>query len=518
MLSVISPWDRSRVVHFPRSVARLPRPPAPPPPPRRHSDPNSASEKTEKHRRYSDIKHPASRLDLRQELQNLNPNSHEFDGWLGAKFDEKDERVCDNRFIYDHDVPLQRSISLDGGVEIFNYLQSLGSDWSGSSVGSAWTIHSEDRDKLTMEQYRSFEDIPASPIKGKSRRASSDVDNAFFGRNLALSVLRDSFKGVETNNSSFSPQIKKLQRCYTTSGSFEDFGLRVSSRNSFDSMARDVSQHVRRISSTSVLDCTKDGYSKERSSQVTFSHSYSDRRLGLNEYEDEDYIEMRVPYYRSISVASSSDGNGAGGVRRRRVGVFDSSFPGIVRERNLRMEVMKKGFESKSCDNLPTRRVDGSGCRTTDPAGTKMFNGTHKCKYSDLRMSANEILDSIGAKETCVNLEAADKVVPAIVVTDADCTDGGVAKAENMKSSTSNLVSRNCDCRICTEAEDVEGRCFLRKMLSKLFVKMVLCSDYGRKLTYWDENNNMNENEMYTCFTNILKLMLGLWLRHLDHN
>lgn len=218
MLSLISPWAASRGARYQRSPARWPRPVAPPPPPRRHSVPTNTNTTTSKHRRYSDYKNPKkSKLDLRQELVNLNLNNQEVNTWLGNEYDEKREFDYEQ---FQNDIPLQRSVSLGGGIEIFKYLQTVGSDWSGSSVASSWTVDS-DNDRM-LEKCRSFEDIPASQNIMKSRRASSDFDYSF-NKNLGLSVLRTSYKDLQMETGSISPHIKKLQRMFSFRNTFENF-------------------------------------------------------------------------------------------------------------------------------------------------------------------------------------------------------------------------------------------------------------------------------------------------------
>lgn len=148
---------------------------------------------------------------MRQELLNTDVDI-EFDGWLGNRFEETDSR---DRF---PESLLQRSVSLDRGIDIAKYLQTIGSDWSGSSVGSTWTVHS---DRGSVEHYRSFEDIPASQSRVRSRRASYDLASS--GRSLALAMLRDSYKGIDMGSGSLSPQIKKLKWSFSYISSFDEF-------------------------------------------------------------------------------------------------------------------------------------------------------------------------------------------------------------------------------------------------------------------------------------------------------
>lgn len=485
----------------------------PPPPPRRHSDPSSRAHPSplqQKCRRYSEIKYPQSKLDLRQELQNLNLNNQEVDTWLGTKFEEKDEDDNVNDDIFAHDLPLRRSISLDGGIDIFNYLQAIGSQWSVSSAGSSWTVSSDVRENLIFEQYRSFEDIPASQNKVKSRRASSGIDNAFYGRNPALTILKDSYKGMETNSSSISPQIKKLQRCFTFTGSFDDFKQAVKVSPKQDSAK------LERVSSG--LNVNDGGsYLKWRSLRRSNSlrnsvEAFVGNSEKIDSNDDKDYLQIRVPFYRTLSFESKvdpSDGDPKN-IRQRRVGVFVPSFQGN-KVKKLRSEVIMKNV-FKSCENIMGSRGMENRRGSSDSNAKLVSSGTEHLRSlfrninsEDNRSSA----DSLKLEKTFHNVST----VPAIVITDVNLNENVISTM----TSNSIEISRKCDCRICMD-EDTDRKCYMRRILGKLFLGIVACRERGRKLTYWDENNNLNESEMYKCVMHMLKLLLGLWLRHLDHN
>lgn len=455
----------------------------PPPPPRRHSIPPAPARTHHTHapttrRRYSDIRHPpASKLDLRQELLSLNLGTQEFDSWLGDKFEENDEyenESYDERF--EHDVPLQRSVSLDRGIDIFNHLLAIGSKTSGS-VDSLWTVDSEGRDSMA-DRYRSFEDIPASPYKGRSRRASFGVET-FSERDLALAVLNESYKGLGATSGSVSPQVRKLQRCYTFAGTFDSIKdrsvenlapkerpkLRLEIPNRRNSNSCPVSPKINRV-------------------RNFFRNSAENVETDLSDDEDQEF-DAQKPFYRSISV-EWNQGEGSK-LRQRRSGVQDMLT-------DLRRKVLIKQ-EFKSSENL--ERVRGSPELSQS---SNLLKGSYKDRYSNLvKLKRNIPLPG----NTDSNV-----IVPTIIISRAESRS--VAKISN----TSNYVeiSRKCDCRICNEGD---GRYFVRSVLSKLFVKIVSCN--SRKL-YWDENNNLNDSEMYKCVMHVLKLMLGLWLRHLDHN
>lgn len=477
----------------------------PPPLPRRHSDPTHKSTPNHKHRRYSEIKNP--KLDLRQELQNLNLNRQEFVGWLGNEFEDKDEDNYDPYHEqFTHDIPLQRSISLDGGTEIFKYLQTLGSDWSDTEVGSSWTIHSDERESLVFEQYRSYEDIPVSQIVINRRVSGIDT----FGRNLALSVLKDSYKGMDVCSGSISPQMKKLQRCFTFPGKLEEFKEAI--RNSIE----DIDE---------VFEATKtpspkpDFGSRSGLHRVRMLHRSLSFRNSTEDFcnkADDTKLEVTVPFYRSISMDSTRQDKTEEVVpRQRRIGVIECQ--GIKKEVNLRKEVLLKGnlSEFTSCDNISVKRLHTR----------RMSAGTES--FKDGVNGIGNISPLLKLKRAFSNTKPSI-IVPTIVITDTEYSVN-VAKnkysrtssVENAISHTSNSVEITCDCRICTD--ETSGSSFVRKMLSNWFMKIVSGREIvrnsrkdGRRLTYRDENNN--DSDMYKCIMNVLKLLLGLWLRHLDHN
>lgn len=516
LLSLISPWAPSHAARCLPSPPRWPPlPPRPPPPPRRHSDPTSKStpllNQQPKLRRHSDIRNPKSKMDLRQELQNLNLNNNEVDKWLGTRFDEKDEfENYEVRFA--HDIPLQRSISLDAGIDIFNYLQTLDSEWSASTDGSVWTLDS-DRD-LVFEQYRSFEDIPASQVKVKSRRVS-EYDNAPFGRNLALNVLKDSYRCLDIESGGVSPQIKKLRRCFTFTDFSEDFKEAVKSANNLESQGAKGND----------MEDSNEVFLSKGMGQRSFSlknsleklkHKYSRRVSGEN---DMDYLEVRFPVYRSISVESKSREKEETIVtRQRRVGIFEHSY-GIKKEVNLRKEVLIKRNlkECKSCEDILAQKGDESRLKPVEIKRTLTSPVQLESSYNLNVGTKDTNLINLKKTHSYISPTEQERPLPAIVISNTEEVDITIAKSQN-PSNTSNLIelSSSCDCRICTEVE-VDRHYNIRSLLRKLFVKIISCREYGRKLTYWDDST-LDENEMYNCIMHILKLMFGLWLRHLDHN
>ncbi|PZC80623.1 hypothetical protein B5X24_HaOG214190 [Helicoverpa armigera] len=466
LLSLISPWAPSSV------ATRAPPPPPtprPPPHPRRHSHPHAppTSRQPASRRRYSEHP-PSSKLDLRQELLDLNLGTQEFDSWLGNKFEENDEFETgpyDPRFV--HDIPLQRSISLDRGIDIFNHLQAIGSE---TSVSSLWTVDSDGRDSLT-DRYRSFEDIPTSPYRARSRSASFGVET-FSERDLALAVLNESYKGLDAPSGSVSPQVRKLQRCFTFAGSFDS----IKDRGPVEVNEKKIKPKLR-LMIPNRRNSTSCPVSPEISRLRSFFPSTAAGDTNISDDEDQVF-EVQEPVYRSMSIEWSQEESK---VKQRRSGLQAVTT-------DLRKKVLvKQGF--KSCENL--ERNQGSQLAKTS-------------KYLNSNFATLSRTASFSGNTDSVTFDT----LPTIIISPAD--SGGVANISN----TSNYVeiSRNCDCRICREGE---GKYVLRSALSKLFVKIVSCK--SRKL-YWDENNNLNDSEMYKCVMHVLKLMLGLWLRHLDHN
>ncbi|CAB3222213.1 unnamed protein product [Arctia plantaginis] len=431
-------------------------------------------------------------VDLRQELQDLNLGTQEFDSWLGEKFDENDE--FKNEAYYDsftRDIPLQRSISLDRGIDIFSHFQRIGSEWSGS-FHSVWTVGTEESEEgygTLTERYRSFDDVPASLVT-RSRRASTGGRDATSERNIALTVLKDSCKGIDTSKGTMSPQIRILSRCNTVSETFESINDSTNNKEIFE-RERHVVKSRKKLK---VVIPKLQGITKScpvspniqrlrnfsfRSSAEDFVSSY------ISDNDVDENLELSEPFCKSISVDQDY-----GDIKKQR----RSGLLAIKREYSLRKGVLVKQ-EFQNCAKLGRRRGSLEYVRATS-AGLKDKNSGKLQK--DVTISSDGDL----------------RIGPKIIICRAGSTING-SFAESKKHLTSNLVdiSRNCDCRICTEG-DKES--YVQKAMNKFFVKVVSYRDYTRKL-YW-ETNNWNENEMYNCFMHILKLLLGLWLRHHDHN
>lgn len=381
-----------------------------------------------------------------------------------------------------HDIPLQKSISLDRGIDIFNHLQNI-VDCSASEC-SIWTEDELEEKCSSFERYKSFEDIPGSPSKVRSRRASTGVNHAFSERNLALTVLKESYKGLETDGGSVSPQIKKLQKCFTFAGALDSVkddttGMVEEEQVNKNSMSLKVL-----IQNDSCSSCPVSP-DIQRLKKFNFRNSIDDV---VSSDDDDQNLDIREPFYRTIMVED-------GKARRLR----RSGLQAIARD-SLRKGVLVKQ-EFKSSENLVKRR------RSLEFAGSSSERFNITMSEKDIRTNTCNL-----QKSMLSITRNHQKLVPEIIISHADSD----LNASVAKSNTSNSVeiSRNCDCRICT---DGDRGCFIRKAMSKLFVKIVSCRDFSRKI-YWDENNNLNENEMYNCIMQILKLMLGLWLRHLDHN
>lgn len=514
LLTLISPWADSRGARYQRSPVRWPRPVAPPPPPRRHSDPtNTKNTITQKFRRYSDYKNPKkSKLDLRQELINLNLNNQEVNTWLGNEYDEKREYDYEQ---FQNDIPLQRSVSLDGGIQIFKYLQTLGSDWSGSSVASTWTLDS-DKD-LMMEKYRSFEDIPASQIQMKSRRTSSDVN---FNRNLALSVLKNSYKDIEIKSGSISPRIKKLQRTFSLRNALEDF-----KNSSRESLSDDGLQN--RVPSY------KDIPSEMKIEQDGKDKTIRQRRQG---------IQMNVPYHTDLRKKVLKQNLNYGSLQDlsvKRIEMERRGSAGSKPEFRLGLSRLKdsyKGIEMESGNISPKIHKLKKSFTFSSDVSKKSAVTTASESNLKIKSSVAKYKTSITSNlvEKTKNLVEKTSLIPKILISDSSSFSNlstnlktnsstwvkmptNIVENTTMKvASTSNLVdvSRNCGCRLCRE-EGNDKRSFMRRIITKTLLKIM----YGsRKLMYWDENNNLNENEMLACLIQVLKFLFGLWLRNLDHN
>ncbi|XP_050677324.1 uncharacterized protein LOC126974010 isoform X1 [Leptidea sinapis] len=467
LLSLISPWARSPAAGLCRLPARYPRPLALPPPPRRHSDPTDTDKHTNtphnKRRRYSEVKQ--SQIDLRQELVNLNLNKLEVDNWLGSKFDEGDEDAeFELDFRFSHDIPLQRSISLDRGLDIVNYLQTLGSDWSLSEVTSSesfiWMVDSESNG-LRFEQYRSFEDIPA-PSKVKNRHVSLDVTNSMLGNSVALSVLRESYKGIEVDDTNLSPQIRKLQKTFSFKN-FDDY-----------------------------RDSTK-------TSAENLNFTYDDTNV------------VKPPLYRNTSVDKQDiPHDKVKTVRQRRFGVtanawHQNSYIDLRKEVLVRQNIK----EARSFNDLMENNTKSERKTESD------------MKHMKLKLDSYNISSENISKLKRSFSKMAPKIIhgskPAIVVENIDQFKTNNVEISNQVEYSPNLVevATHCDCRICCEKADQNS--FFGDRIKCLFIKIISFINYARK-SYWDENNNLNKSEMYTCIMQLLKFLFGLWLRHCGHN
>lgn len=488
---------------------------APPPLPRRHSVPtNTKSTTTSKHRRYSDYKNPKkSKLDLRQELINLNLNNQEVKTWLGNEYEEKQEFEYEQ---FQYDIPLQRSVSLDGGIEIFKYLQTVGSDWSGSSVASSWSVDS-DKDRM-LEKCKSFEDIPASQNILKSRRASSDTDYTF-NMSLGLSVLRTSYKDLEMESGSMSPRIKKLQRMFSFRNTFEDF-KEISNESLCDGNLENKVPTYKDISfETKIEDDSKEKNIRRRKHGIQINMPY---HMNLRK----EVLKQNVIYasLQDLSVRKSEmkRRGSAGNKPESRLGLtlLKDSYKGFeIDSGNIspRILKLKKSYSILSSD------VNTSAITTASGSNLKIENSVAKSKTANTSNLVEKNADLV---------EKSSLISELIVSNSSSFSNESInlnSKSSNLVeirtdvvvnttlkvARTSNLVdvSRNCGCRICRE-EGNDETSFLRRII-KSFMKIL----YGsRKLMYWDENNNLNDSEMLACLIQVLKFLFGLWLRNLDHN
>ncbi|XP_041972146.1 uncharacterized protein LOC121728102 [Aricia agestis] len=394
-------------------------------------------------RRFSEIRNPKPELDLRRELLDLNLKGSEVTCWLG-EFDERDEsdETDEEDFRFNHDIPLQRSISLDRGLDIFVYLQTIGSETT-SSATSGWTVSSRGNSELRLEQYRSFEDIPASPVV-KSRHISIDVTNS---KNVALSVLRESYAGIE--ESGVSPQIKKLQKTF----SFKNFAdYKMSARNSVEN---------------------------------------------LIEKEDEVETVARTPTYRDINFGCNDDDTERS-PRQRRVGVTTNEWQEKV---DLRKDVLKHSLVSfKSCNDLlaPKQAPTDTG-------------RSHDLKETLRRSRSGDVLNNLRKLRRTLSEQPQtnEQTIPEIVVIDTD----DIKENSDPPTDTSNLDVVSCSCQICMEGEEKKDN---GSFLRRIFLRIVTYKDLGKSIAS-DERSDVKDREMYHCIINLLRWLLGLWLRHLDH-
>ncbi|CAG5022886.1 unnamed protein product [Parnassius apollo] len=374
---------------------------------------------------------------------------------------------------------MQRSISLDGGIEIFKHMNPLRSDWSNSS--SSWTLYSGENESRILEQCGSFEDVPVSQIKVKSRLASLATQNE--GNVLALNVP-NSYKGVEAESGNLSRQVKKIQKTF----SFKNFLDEVKESDK----TTDESLELQEGMQTVKKDKQMERPSGQKSTGPTQKLYYEAARN-----VDTD-LRKKVLIKRSMS--------------------------------NIQLKSWEELAENTN--NVLSRSLKSL-------VESKETTFVHRDE-SDI--SKDSILDIPGLQrnyETRSNLNNKKLIVPTIVVTDTNFVDNEVSnidprddicvdklvigdsiKKRDISVDPFNVIEAEsvCNCRICSEDEEDDSKSFLRNKLSKLFMKIVSFIEFGKKLTSWDENNNIREGEMYNCIMHVLKLMFGLWLRHLDHN
>lgn len=421
--------------------------------------------------RYWDTRNPQSKLDLRQELLNTDLDNKEWDTWLGKNEENDELLITSRRDRFVHDILLKRSLSLDGGIDIIDYLQTISSDWSGSSLASSWTVYSDSPSRI--EHYKRFGNVPASQYVMKSRRAFSDIDSAFFARSLALSVLRSSYREIDTGHSSMGSQIKKLREIYSLNDSFDDLVV----LNKIEECEQQ---------DTGEIEVTKPFYRRKSSESANNKTSDSDRE------DNKRYGPRRISIASKLSHQGS---NTADDGLKRKVFMKRNSCHFDRCENILRLDYRKSRRWSTECG--------------TESMSRHMYR---EDSSNDIKTSGNRKLDRAISLQAAV--ECNRQVVSMVSTTQVG--DSSEAKYERLDTNASTLVdlSKKCDCRICLEEESEAKKSLVSRVLNSLFLKIVS----SRNLTYSDENNNMNEREMYDCFVHVLKLMLGLWLRHLDHN
>lgn len=434
---------------------------APPPLPRRHSNPNASTDLAQRtYKQPSPSRHTNYSPDtnsLRHELFSLDLNKQEVKNWLGSEDKLLEESETESNL----EVPLQRSLSLDGGIEIFKYLQNIDAQFPADSCGSAWTVDSDDDGGAgVFKYYESLKDVPTSQVRVRSRKASLEIEKAFFGE-----VLREKHEG---------PNIF----------------ISGTSTGDVDSSAENLNTDVSGVGSRKLF------------------------------YRDIS-VEPNNTYYEDKQKPSSSIV-----VRRPRL-LRNLSYQDCKKsEMNLRKEILMRGLSNhQSCGDLrllsrskPMRRASLDSKTNLPNLGFKLLKDSYKGVEFDIGNVAPNILKLRRNFSFRGSSEFKERLVPTVNVTNLDAKreKGGIAKTENKFSEASKVVlSSNCDCQICLGGGD--SRTVFSSVFSKLLITAIR-RDRRRKLSYWDENNNLKEGEMYCAIMQILKLMFGIWLRHWDHN
>lgn len=428
---------------------------APPQPPRRYSNPEIApAVATTKNRRHSDFKPDTN--SLRHELLSLDLNKQEVKNWLGSEGKILEETESESEST---DVPLQRSLSLDGGIEVIKYLQNIASLLSADSLDSAWTVDSDDN-SLVYSHSASMEDIPTSPIRMRSRRPSLDSDRVFLVRNT---VVENADKGQDT--------VKTPS-------------------NNLGSSVHGVEK------------------SKENLNRGDGSRKLFYRDIILVPYKTLEYTQQ------PSSIA----------VRRPRLSRHLSYQESMKTELNLRNEIlMKETYDHHSCESLqllsnakPTRRSSLES-KPAPNIGFKLLIDSYKGVDFDSGNVSPNILRLKRNFSFRDSAEFKERIVPTLNATYTNVRPeerNYIAKIEDEFSDASiELVSSDCDCQICVGAGDDKP---IFSSISSVFG--ILLTKVSRRKFFWDENNNLSQGEMYNSIIHILKLMFGLWLRHLDHN
>lgn len=340
--------------------------------------------------------------------------------WLGSRYEPIVNQTCD--------VTLQRSISLETGLELIRYLQSVSVTGSLDSVASSFSYCGSDRSWL---QY-SIEDIPVSPLS-RNRRASLESIRAYFA-----STLKGSYKIHDRG--SVSPKWN-----------------------------RKLSFHW-------------------------------DMSVGRNCENSGGLLD-----YGNFTIGSTKDKP-----------TFERflSFDGRKTQNSMRKDVLvKEMMNSNSCDDLFVAR----GRSISESESTMSLSNVGLGLPKDKRVELGNI--SVDVRRIKLNMFVSTDVPDNTNLVDSkiEC----VAKLEDSFShntSKSLDLSSDCDCRICRDGKsERDSGSLISRVFRKLFTNVIM-KNKDRKLVVWDENNNLNDGEMYKCIMHILKLMLGLWLRHMDHN
>ncbi|GBP13998.1 RILP-like protein homolog [Eumeta japonica] len=483
--SLTSPWDRSPRARSPRWHPRWPpaRLELPPPPrarprlPRPHPRTRNAST-----RRCSDSEAP---LDLRRELQaelDLRESNLEIACWLGNKYYSRDiiEYDSDNPKIDDDDdddyyVPLQRSLSLDRGLQVSKCLQTLGSQLSIRGCGSTWTVYSDGMvvaNRFSDDAYSSYANLPALPKIVLSLEGSyQDLTSPLYGSGDAIDV--------NTDDSILDEQSSLGRRHLTVTEGNRD--APVSPNRSF---TRSLSFDPKKDNASNLgLDMLRNQYLN-----IMKNKEFSQQQFKAQNSEQ--------PLHRNLSYRD-------------------------INMKDLRKEVLLKKSMSvfKSCESLAPLPKGSSRRKPTDLPTLSLLKDSYKgIEFESGNISPNVIKlkrnfsfrDITDFKER-LGLETAISKDPAIRTGDIyPKTDPAVATDSSIMNI--DVAYMDCDCGICSKSSNDEKKPSVIQHFIRSLVHRVINNKLLSGVKH-DENNNCSIMEILSKLLQILKLVLGIWLR-----